>query len=270
MVLESRDGGREGVHQAVIRVTSADGQRTFYERKFAWSLHRADDRWSISEEQQQAVDLQFKFYPYLRQIRFHASVAALSVRDRITGAEASIAPADERGQPSADPVWRQKIEFRDHVAAGIHEIPDLADGRYVFALQLMGGEGVPPAPIRQSFVRRVFPWERNSLGISDEVMPPFTPLAVDGPAVSAVLRRHVHGSAGLWDAVTADGQPLLAGPMTWEVTTADAQGNEQVCPVSAAAAGGLPPPSRTPSAARRPGPLVRCEPRRSPSTTTTA
>jgi hypothetical protein len=232
VVLESRDGGREGVHQAVIRVTSADGQRTFYERKFAWSLHRVQDRWSISEEQQQAVDLQFKFYPYVRQIRFHASVAALSVRDRIKGAEASIAPADERGQPAADPVWRQKVEFRDDIAAGIHEIPDLADGRYVFGLQLTGGEGVPPAPIRQSFVRRVFPWERNSLGISDQVMPPFTPLAVDGPAVSAVLRRHVHGSAGLWDAVTADDQPLLAGPMTWEVATADAQGNEQVCPVT--------------------------------------
>ena len=232
LVLESRDGGREGVHQAVVRVASADGQRTFYERQFTWSPHHPADRWCIGEEQQQAVDLQFKFYPYFHRIRFRVSVAALSVRDRIAAGEVSIAAADERGQSVAAPLWRQTVEFRDHVAAGVCEIPELADGRYVFAVQLRAGAGVPTAPVTQPFVRRVFPWERNSLGISDEILPPFTPLEVAGSAVSAVLRRHVHGGAGLWDELTAADEPLLAAPMKWEVTAGDAQGHEQACPVA--------------------------------------
>jgi hypothetical protein len=223
VVLESRDGGREGLHQTTIRVTAPDGIATFYERQFTWSLHRDENRWLIGEEQKQAVDLAFKFYPSYDKIRFRANIDALSLRDRVTGAEARILQADEQGQPQGTPLWRHAVTFEKYVAEGIHSVPDLPAGRYVFALQLQGGEGVPGEPVVQPFVRSVFPWEGNSLGVSVEVMPPFTPLQVQDKTVSAVLRQHVHGTSGLWDAVTSDGQSLLAGPMQWEVA-ADAVG----------------------------------------------
>jgi len=232
LALEPRDGGPEGIHNTDLHVTSADGERTYFRRTFQWSPHKPKDRWVIGEEQKQAVDLQFKFYPYYRKIRFRANIEALAVRDRITGAEAAVSAADDQGHRATEPIWRTPIEFEGHVAEGIHEIPILPDGRYIFALQLNGGDGVPDEPVTQPFVRQVFPWEHNTLGISDQVMPPFTPLKVDGTAVEAILRRHVHGASGLWDQVTSDGQLLLADRMAWEVVTSDATGRSTACPVT--------------------------------------
>ena len=235
VTLECRDGGPEGHHNSLIQIASPDGEQVYHQRSFQWSPHKPKDRWVIGEEQKQAIGLQFKFYPYHRKVRFRASIEALAVRGRVTGAEAMILPTDDQDQPTADAVWRQPVAFRDDVAEGIHEIPELSDGKYVFALQLLGGDGVPDEPVTQPFVRQVFPWEHNTLGISDEVLPPFEPLTVDENdknTVSAVLRRHVHGPSGLWNQVTSDGQPLLAGPMTWEVTARKNNGNTDILPVT--------------------------------------
>jgi len=231
LALDSRDGGPEGLHRTEIRVTSPDGERVYYQRRFSWSMHPAEDRWTIGEEQKRAVDLQLKVYPYRRKVRFRASVEALAVRDRIAGAEARIAAADEEGRPVGEPLWREPIAFEAYVAEGIYDVPDLPDGKYVFLLRLEGGDGVPEEPVAQPFVRRAFPWEHNTLGISDEVMPPFEPLRVDGRSVGAVLRRHVHGPGGLWSEVTSDGEPLLAAPMGWEVVATDATGQAESRPV---------------------------------------
>lgn len=217
VVLEGRDGGPEGLHATAIRVASPDGQRVFYGRRLRWSMHRPTDLWTIGEEQKQDVSLQFKYYPYLNKINFRASFEALSLRDRITGVEASIFRADDQGKPAGPPIWHQSLGIRNFVSEGICEIPALADGKYLFAMQLKGGQGVPSEPVTQPFVRQVFEWEHNTLGISDEVMPPFTPLEVDKNRVKAVLRDHNHGVNGLWDDVTSQGKPLLAAPMTWEV-----------------------------------------------------
>ena len=231
IALDCRDGGPEGVHQSDIRITDPDGTRTFYARSFRWSPHRPQDRWMIGEEQKRAVDLQFKFYPYHQKIRFRVSVEALVVRDRITGAEATIFAVDDSGGFKGEAIWHQPVELKQYVAEGIHEIPDLPDGEYVFAIQFAGDDGVPSEPVTQRFERHVFPWEHNSLGISDEVMPPFEPLKVEGKAVSAVLRHHDHGLNGVWDQVVSDGKPLLSDGMKWEVTAADENGQKKTWPI---------------------------------------
>jgi hypothetical protein len=224
VVLEGRDGGPEGLHATTIRVASPDGQRVFYQRRFRWSMHRPADLWTIGEEQKQDVSLQFKYYPYLNKINYRASFESLSLRDRISGAEAGIFHTDDQGKPTGQPIWQQPLAIRNFVSEGICDIPPLADGKYVFAVQVKGGQGVPGEPVLQPFARQVFPWEHNTLGITDEVMPPFTPLEVDGQTVKAVLREHRHGTTGLWDQVVSQEKPLLAGPMTWEVVAPQVAG----------------------------------------------
>ncbi len=63
-----------------------------------------------------------------------------------------------------------------------------------------------------------FPWLNNTIGISDEVIPPYTPITVTGNVVGTILRRHTMSDTGLWEQVTALDKPLLAGPMHFEVT----------------------------------------------------
>ena len=217
-VLEAPDGGPAGVHRTAIRVASADDATTYYQREVRWSLHRPPpvERWSIGEESRKAVGLGFKYYPYHNRIRLRVDLTNLPLRDRITGGQAEIrsqaAPADE-------PLWRQTLAFREAVAEGTYAIPDLPDGTYRLDVRL-AGEDAPREPVSEGFERRHYEWEHNRLGLSDEVMPPFTPMAVRDTTVSCVLREHRHGATGLWDSLVSEGHELLAAPLRWEVETA--------------------------------------------------
>lgn len=248
VALEGRDGGPDGLHQTVIHVAGSDGRRTYYRRVFRWSPHRRSGRWSTSDEQKRQVDLQFKHYPYHGKINLRVSVEALDLRDRVTGGKAFIcraaaAPSKRRSlgtklQPvpagqESPPLWEQALTFRNYVAEAIADVPQFDSGEYVFGVRLTGGEGVPAEPILQPFVRQVFPWEHNRLGIREEVMPPFTPLETDGHLVRAVLREHRHGASGLWDGLVSEGQEVLAGPMRWEVEGDTPEGTPRAWPVQA-------------------------------------
>ncbi|NQT17825.1 MAG: hypothetical protein HQ582_34040 [Planctomycetes bacterium] len=230
--LDLREGGPEGLHQTEIHVAAGDdAERVFYARRFRWSIAGTADAWTVGDEQKQNVALQFKYYPYHSKVRYRVSVEALGVRDRITGAEAAISRADEEGRPTGEPLWREPVAFEKHVAEAAAEIPELGEGDYVFSVRLAGEGGVPDEPVTEPFVRRTFTWEHNTLGITDEVMPPFEPLEVEGATVRSVLREHRHGAAGLWEAVTSRGQPLLAGPAGWEVTGSQGGGPAVAWPV---------------------------------------
>ncbi|MBM4045466.1 MAG: hypothetical protein FJ279_10145 [Planctomycetes bacterium] len=215
--LQGRDMGPEGDHRTIIRVTSDDGARTFFFRDFRWNMHRPEAVWTIEKEQRQAVDFQFKHYPYYGKVKAKVDVSALSVREQVTGARVVVRPA---GNPpyGGDVLAEQKLPFKDALAEAIFSIPELKDGDYEVAAFLEGGKDVPKEPVVRTFARRRFEWERNKLGLSDAVIPPFTPLKVTGKTVSSVLREHEMNEVGLWAQVRSEGRDLLAAPMRWEVT----------------------------------------------------
>jgi hypothetical protein len=212
VTLKAVDQGPEGDHHTQIRVTAPDGQRLFFTRDVRWNLHRPADVWTIEKEQRQAVDLQFKHYPYHRLLQAKVDVSSLSVRDRITAVRVGVRP---QGRDTV--LAEQRFPFKDAVAEGAFAVPELADGSYEVAAWLEGGDGVPREPVVQGFERRHFPWEHNRLGLSEVVIPPFTPLQATGDQVSCVLRTHRLNGVGLWDQVTSEGTELLAAPLRWEV-----------------------------------------------------
>ena len=219
--LKPPDGGEDGLHRTKIRVTDAEGATVYYSREHRWALQRPETLWSTEREEKKAVSLLLKFYPYHSKIRLRVDLEALAAKDKVTGANALIRtrPEDGAGGLPPAPLWQTPLRFDGHAAEGVHTIPDLPDGRYVLAVTLAGGAGVPTEEITEEFVRQRFEWEHNQLGISDEVMPPFTPLEVEGSTVRSVLREHAHADSGLWQQVTSQDRPLLAGPMSWEVVT---------------------------------------------------
>ena len=56
-------------------------------------------------------------------------------------------------------------------------------------------------------------WEGNTLGMTDKVLPPFTPVTVKGQQVGVVLRNYMLDGLGLFAQVTSQEAPLLAAPM---------------------------------------------------------
>jgi hypothetical protein len=95
------------------------------------------------------------------------------------------------------------------------QLPKLPEGQYELKLATIGA---PPTTARR-FVRRIFPWERNSLGITAQVYPPFEPISVQGRDVKVVGRVYRMNDLGLWDRVQSQGHDLLAGPITLRCET---------------------------------------------------
>lgn len=65
--------------------------------------------------------------------------------------------------------------------------------------------------------KKHYPWENNSLGKEKIILPPFTPISLEGKKISVILREHTINGSGLWDSLKAQGKELLAGPMRWEL-----------------------------------------------------
>ncbi len=98
-------------------------------------------------------------------------------------------------------------------------LPKLADGDYTVHFATAGY----PAETK-TFMARTFPWVGNTLGITDKVYAPFTPLAINGNDISMVQRTYRMNSFGLWDSVLSEGRELLASPMTLKLQTASSAG----------------------------------------------
>lgn len=212
-------GAQHGPRTLLDEVTIYRRPLTDTEARLLWQnprLQRPVPRTLAARSDGEAVGLQFKVYPSLNKIKTRADIGALPSRDRVTGGLLRVLRAS-----AEKPVAERRLTFKDNVAEQLFDAPLSVEGDYTVALTLEGGEGVPREAVTQKFERRVFLWENNRLGISDKVIPPFTPLKADGRKVSCVLREHVAGASGLWDQITSQGRPLLAAPMRWEAVVND-------------------------------------------------
>ena len=80
-----------------------------------------------------------------------------------------------------------------------------ADGKQIFQKET-GFEKKDPA--------KAFPWWNTTAGNIEKVIAPWTPVKVDGDAVSVWGRTMHVGSAGLCSQISAQGQDILAAPMS--------------------------------------------------------
>jgi len=216
VAFEPPHGGPEGAHHTIIRVTRPGVEFPLYLRDFTWRLDRPAERWTTVREDAQAVQLQYKVYPYHRKLKARVGLQSLASRDEVTGAEVTFVKTG-----GDEPLARAALAFTDFAAETILDTPELTEGDYEVRVTL-AGEGVPTEPIVGKYERRVFPWEHNRLGLSDRVIPPFTPIEITGRRLSTVLREHDLTGAGVWGQVTSLGRPLLRGPMRWRVKAAGA------------------------------------------------
>lgn len=213
LVFEPRHGGPEGTHHTLIRVTGADAADVHYLREFIWALEQppVDERWTVLREDRRAVALQYAVYPYHNRALARVDINALASRDNATGVAVSFA------RKGADaPLASADLQFEGYTARTVLELPELTAGTYEVRARLQG-EGVPTDPIVQQYERIVFDWEHNDLGKSNLIVPPFTPIEVEGATVSTILREHQIGGSGVLEQVVSDGTPLLSAPMRWRV-----------------------------------------------------
>lgn len=99
----------------------------------------------------------------------------------------------------------------------ILSLPTLGPGEWELRTRLATRDCADiPGPVARFAVSR-FGWEGNLLGNDPAVIPPFTPLEIEGNRIRVVLRDHSLAPTGLWNQVTSEGRPLLRRPMRWVV-----------------------------------------------------
>ncbi|MCC6580244.1 MAG: hypothetical protein IT440_07355 [Phycisphaeraceae bacterium] len=149
-------------------------------------------------------------------------IGNMPLKDKASRAELSV-----RRPGEAAPMFTAPLPAFD--AAGVSEtrvqLPALVPGLYEVTATVYDAGGNPIGRSRDYFMRydhaKELPWLGNSLGVSDKVLPPWTPLAMkrDGDGVDLHCWGRVYrvNGGGLLTNATATGEALLAGPERIEI-----------------------------------------------------
>ena len=87
----------------------------------------------------------------------------------------------------------------------------LADGSYILAVKQ---PGKTKGLLEKEILVKHYPWENNTLGTSDIVLPGFTALKRDGNDLHCILRKYRIADNGFPESVESMGQEILAAPVT--------------------------------------------------------
>ena len=93
-------------------------------------------------------------------------------------------------------------------------IPGLPAGTYTTVADVIGEDGKVLATLEDKYVRKVFPWEHNTLGKSRGVIKPWTPMSVAGDDVLCWGRNYKLNAFGWPTQIFSANKPILAAPVT--------------------------------------------------------
>lgn len=186
-------------------VTSADGATTYYKRKTSWAKMR-EKRWDTTYVRKLPVDFKFAHYPYHKKLRLVADISGLDEQAKLERIDFFI----RQQWGHKDIATFTLSQFDEHKKSRIEILlPELGDGKYEISAQAVG-QGVPEAPLAKTFIRKHYEWEKNPMGRSNKVYPPFKPIQINEQTVSTVLRKHSLSKTGLPQQIVAAGRDILA------------------------------------------------------------
>lgn len=191
-----------------IQFASSDNQKVYYRRTFLWQVEKPD-AFASENEDKQKIAFNYAYYPESDSLYAVADLGA--IRNSHPVKPLTLEIKDKYGKSIAK---TQMPPPKDGKTELLWKIPPLKEitrstnpsGEYTLTVI---PEEIPEAMIVRKFERKIFEWEGNSLGKSNRLIAPFTPIQIRGETVSTILRDHVMNGLGLWKQVRADGENLL-------------------------------------------------------------
>ena len=194
----------------IATLTIKEGSNLVYTMSLPYKLpFDEENRWKISSKVN--TNFQFAVYPYLKKgsIRFDAESG-------LTHAVVSVKKAGKIiASRKLAPLKKENIF--------IYEMPELKSGVYELELAMFKGNQKVRTS-KQTFNRKVFPWENNQLGITDKVYAPFKDLKVSGNKLNTVMTEFAFDKTGLYSSVKPDGQEILKGKLSYTFRANNAAG----------------------------------------------
>lgn len=243
------EGGRNHVE---IKATWRDGgnERVIYHHRMpfmkmtsAWKAKYLDP-WVANRPQSGDWDAVFAYLPYPAKASAKVDVDFFGLPDPVRQAVRFEVDVHKKGAGIA--IASSAGEIHNGAGETFFDMPEMADGAYEASFRLYGISTSKPFVEKMvSFVRKRYPFERNQLGMSNEVIPPFIPMMVNtnfimGPAGKVTLklkgdqpmftvwgRACQFGPYGLFDQIVSTppsgtaGRPesILASPMRFELVS---------------------------------------------------
>lgn len=103
------------------------------------------------------------------------------------------------------------------------DVPKLKAGQYLVTLQLLDMKGKAVHTATETFTRRDFEWEHNSIGKELNPIPPFDPITRKTNSLKLWNREYSFSESGLPRSMISGGVEFLASPLT---VTAKINGSE--------------------------------------------
>ncbi|NMA21586.1 MAG: hypothetical protein GX927_13515 [Lentisphaerae bacterium] len=203
-----------------LKVSSTDGQKVYYSRFFVWEVETEGPIFSSGNEaDSDRLAVNFAYYPSSDAILLQVNTGSLQNKKAVQRVSAVLKDHSGTQLASTDiPLVREDLYEM------IWDIPDLkahssSTKQSEYSLEF-NVDGIPNGKIIRKFVRNILEWEGNPLGKSETIVPPFTPISVNGNTLQTALRKHELNSLGLWAQATAAERSLLKeGGMRLEATT---------------------------------------------------
>lgn len=194
-----------------VRVGSPDGQKIYFADARQFSKPLETPLWVADVEKKEAVSFRAFYYPGVSRLRCEVSFGGLEQAAAVT--RAVITVKDAGGKALAE---TEITKFIEGDADAVVQLPkDPPTGKYEGQLALFSGERQIAGPLTNGFEIKSFPFEGHTLGISDKVLPPWTPLEVSQAEgrIDCWGRQHTLGGGGLFSQVKTQGVELLARPV---------------------------------------------------------
>lgn len=192
-----------------IRVTSPDEKIVYFSDIRPFPKPDNTPLWVSSQEKKEATSFNAFFYPGFHRLRCLVSFSNL--KSPLTRAEIKV--NDASGKEIGKGEIARFVEGDGETV--IHLPKELAVGKYQVEAALFVGQKKVEPMLKDSFEKKAFPFEGNTLGISDKVLSPWTPLEVK--TAESLLkcwgREHTLGGDGLLFQVKSQGTELLARPI---------------------------------------------------------
>jgi hypothetical protein len=152
----------------------------------------------------------FAYYPSLRKVE----VDVRGISDKLI-AENTLVHAGIGLEGSTTFLAEKSFSLGSKGTSAFIDLPMLKDGMYELRVRVPGED----RDIVRSFKHINFPWLGNTIGITDKVYAPFTPIRISGKDVQVVLRSYRMNGFGLWDRIQSEEKDLLSGPVVLHALT---------------------------------------------------
>lgn len=214
-------------------VTSLDGKKNWFEYVGMWShdtrsfkgsgaatrtcrwseVRPIEQQWDIRSEASPANALGVAVYPSYNIINVKTDASMLVAdpdganKDKLSSSTVITITRDGKEVEKADLTWdTTKNKF---TASKIFKLGDLPAGEYEISAKFDKHN----EPIVKKYTREVYPWEGNTIGITDKIYPPFTAVKATAQSTDVVGREYGVGQLGLWSSITSLGKEILAAPI---------------------------------------------------------